>query len=95
MNISGASPLPLTMRSAITGALTGSALSLLIGLALYSNGLNFPFMAGLFNHAFALRRCLERRSALYSARSSGRLNSGKSRVTRLGRCDNCEVTASW
>jgi len=50
--ISGASPLPPTARSAITGALTGAALALLIGLALYSTGLLYmPFIAGLFNHA--------------------------------------------
>ena len=50
--ISGDSPLPPTARSAITGALTGAALALLGGLALYSAGLlNMPFIAGLFNHA--------------------------------------------
>jgi hypothetical protein len=50
--ISGESPLSPTARSAITGALTGAALALLIGLALYSTGLlNMPFIAGLFNHA--------------------------------------------
>jgi hypothetical protein len=50
--VSGGSPLPPTVRSAITGALTGAALALLIGLALYSTGLlNMPFIAGLFNHA--------------------------------------------
>src|SRR5262249_52905883 len=48
--ISGDSPLPPTVRSAITGALTGASLALLIGLALYSMGLlNMPFIAGLFN----------------------------------------------
>jgi hypothetical protein len=47
--VSGASPLSPTARSAITGALTGAALALLIGLALYSTGL--PFRADLFNHA--------------------------------------------
>ncbi|MGH9753390.1 MAG: hypothetical protein ACREA2_11460, partial [Blastocatellia bacterium] len=46
------SPLPPTVRSAITGALAGAALALLIGLALYSMGLlNMPSIAGLFNHA--------------------------------------------
>jgi hypothetical protein len=50
--ISGDLPLPPAVRSAITGALTGAALALLIGLALYSAGLlNMPFIAGLFNHA--------------------------------------------
>jgi hypothetical protein len=50
-HITGASPLPPTVRSAITGALTGAAVALLIGLALYSTGLlNMPFIAGLFNH---------------------------------------------
>jgi hypothetical protein len=50
--VSGDSPLPPTVRSAITGALTGAAIALLIGLALYSTGqLNMPFIAGLFNHA--------------------------------------------
>jgi hypothetical protein len=50
--VSGDSPLPPTVRSAITGALTGAAVALLIGLALYSIGqLNMPFIAGLFNHA--------------------------------------------
>ena len=50
--VSGASPLPPTVRSAITGALTGAGLALLIGLALYSAGLlNVPYIAGLFNHA--------------------------------------------
>jgi len=50
--VSGASPLSPTARSAITGALTGAAVALLIGLALYSAGLlNMPFIAGLFNHA--------------------------------------------
>ncbi|MGH9940318.1 MAG: hypothetical protein ACREAM_29095 [Blastocatellia bacterium] len=50
----GASPLPPTLRGAITGALTGAALALLVGLALYSTGLlNMPFIAGLFNHAVA------------------------------------------
>src|SRR5262249_27197275 len=54
MPMPGASPLPLTVRSAITGALTGAALALLLGLALYSAGLlNMPFIAGLFNHAVA------------------------------------------
>jgi hypothetical protein len=52
ISISGAPPLPPTVRSAITGALTGAALALLIGLTLYSTGLlNVPFIAGLFNHA--------------------------------------------
>jgi hypothetical protein len=52
ISISGAPPLPPTVRSAITGALTGAALALIIGLALYSTGLlNVPFIAGLFNHA--------------------------------------------
>src|SRR5215470_15550330 len=47
----GASPLPPTLRGAITGALTGAALALLIGLAFYSVGLlSLPFLAGLFNH---------------------------------------------
>jgi hypothetical protein len=50
--VSGSSPLSPTVRSAITGALTGAALALLIGLTLYSTGLlNMPFIAGLFNHA--------------------------------------------
>ena len=50
--VSGDSPLPPTVRSAITGALTGAAVALLIGLALYSAGqLNMPFIAGVFNHA--------------------------------------------
>jgi len=50
----GDSPLPPTLRSAITGALTGAALALIISLALYSTGLlNVPFIAGLFNHAVA------------------------------------------
>ena len=50
--VSGASPLSPTVRSAITGALTGAIMALLIGLALYSTGLlNMPFIAGLFNHA--------------------------------------------
>jgi hypothetical protein len=50
--ISGDLPLPPTVRSAITGALTGGALALLLGLALYSTGLlNVSFIAGLFNHA--------------------------------------------
>jgi len=50
--VSDASPLPPTARSAISGALTGAALALLSGLALYSAGLlNMPFIAGLFNHA--------------------------------------------
>jgi hypothetical protein len=50
--ISGASPLPPTLRSAITGASTGAAIALLICLALYSTGLlDMPFIAGLFNHA--------------------------------------------
>jgi hypothetical protein len=50
--ISGDSPLSPTVRSAITGALTGAALALLISLALYSTGLlNMPLIAGLFNHA--------------------------------------------
>ena len=50
--VSGDSPLSPTARSAITGALTGAAVALLIGLALYSAGLlNMPFVAGLFNHA--------------------------------------------
>ncbi|MGH9768090.1 MAG: hypothetical protein ACREAB_11700 [Blastocatellia bacterium] len=54
MQMPGVSPLPLTVRSAITGALTGGALALLIGLALYSTGLlSLPFMAGIFNHAVA------------------------------------------
>jgi hypothetical protein len=49
--VSGGSPLPPAVRSAITGALTGAAMALLIGLALYSAGLlNVPFIAGLFNH---------------------------------------------
>jgi len=50
----GASPLSPSVRSAITGALTGGALALLIGLTFYSTGLlNLPFIAGLFNHALA------------------------------------------
>jgi hypothetical protein len=50
--LSDASPLPLAARSAISGALTGAAIAMLIGLALYSTGLlNMPFIAGLFNHA--------------------------------------------
>jgi hypothetical protein len=50
--ISGASPLPPTVRSAITGALTGAALALTSGLALYSTGLLIlPIIASLFNHA--------------------------------------------
>jgi hypothetical protein len=54
MQMPGASPLPLTVRSAISGALTGGAVALLIGLALYSAGLlSLPFLAGLFNHAVA------------------------------------------
>ena len=52
--VSGASPLSPTARSAITGALIGGALALLICMALYSMGLlSLPFMAGLFNHAVA------------------------------------------
>lgn len=48
------SPLSITVRSAITGALTGGALALLIGLVLYAIGsLSLPFVAGLFNHAVA------------------------------------------
>src|SRR5262249_48528612 len=47
--LSGASPLPPTARSAITGALTGAALALLVGLALYSTGLSV--MADISNHA--------------------------------------------
>jgi uncharacterized membrane protein len=51
-SLSGASPMTPTIRGAISGALTGAATALLIGLALYSAGLlNMPFMAGLFNHA--------------------------------------------
>ncbi len=51
-HVSGASPLSPTLRSAISGALTGAALAMLIGLALYSTGLlTVPFIAGLFNHA--------------------------------------------
>lgn len=50
--LSGASPLPPTVRSSITGAWTGAALALLIGLTLYSVGfLNMRFIAGMFNHA--------------------------------------------
>jgi len=50
--VPGSSPLPPAARSAITGALTGAALALLIGLALYSAGLlNMPFMVGVFNYA--------------------------------------------
>jgi uncharacterized membrane protein len=49
--VSGASPLPPAARSAITGALTGAALALLIGLTVYSMGTRFT--AGLFNHAVA------------------------------------------
>lgn len=46
------SPLPPAVRSAITGALTGAALALFIGVALYSIGLlNMPLIAGVFNHA--------------------------------------------
>jgi hypothetical protein len=53
-SVSGASTLSPTARSAITGALTGGALALLIGLASYSSGLiNLPFIAGLSNHAIA------------------------------------------
>ena len=51
--MSGDSQLSFTVRSAITGALIGGALALLIGLASYSSGfLNLP-LAGLFNHALA------------------------------------------
>jgi hypothetical protein len=51
---SGASTLSLTARSAITGALTGGALALPIGLVSYSSGLvNLPFITGLSNHAIA------------------------------------------
>src|SRR5262249_14010590 len=45
--ISGASQLPPPIRAAITGALAGAALALMMGLALYSAGLlNMPFLAG-------------------------------------------------
>ncbi|MGE0128459.1 MAG: hypothetical protein AB7U82_10300 [Blastocatellales bacterium] len=52
--MTGASPLSLTVRSAITGALAGGALAMLISLAFYSTGtLSLPFLTGLFNHAVA------------------------------------------
>jgi len=54
MPMPGDSSLSPTVRSAITGALIGGALALLIGLALYSTGLfKLPFIEGLFNHAVA------------------------------------------
>src|SRR5262245_16639762 len=47
-------PLPRAARDAISGALTGAAVALIAGLALYSAGLlSLPFMSGLFNHAMA------------------------------------------
>jgi hypothetical protein len=43
-----------TMRSAITGALTGAAVAMLIGMTFYSIGmLNLSFVAGMFNHVMA------------------------------------------
>lgn len=52
--VSGAYTLSPTARSAITGALTGGALALLIGLVSYSSGLlSLPFTPGLPNHAVA------------------------------------------
>jgi hypothetical protein len=49
---SGALPLSPTVRSAITGALIGAALALLVGLTFYSTRrLNLPYINGLFNHA--------------------------------------------
>jgi hypothetical protein len=54
ISISGASPLPAPVRAAITGALAGAALALMVGLSLYSAGLlNMPFIAGVFNHVVA------------------------------------------
>jgi len=54
MPVSGAAPLSPTVRDAITGALAGASLALLMGLSLYSAGLlNMPFIAGMFNHAVA------------------------------------------
>jgi hypothetical protein len=46
------SPFSLTARSAITGALAGGALALMIGSFLYAAGaISLPFVTGLFNHA--------------------------------------------
>ena len=76
--VSGDSPLSPTARSAITGALTGAAVALLIGLALYSAGLlNMPFIAGLFNHAVI---CVGAGAVVgaFSARSSAPRNKQNS-----------------
>jgi hypothetical protein len=52
--VSGADALAPTARSAITGALAGAAVALLIGVTFYSTGLlNLPFVEGMFNHAMA------------------------------------------
>ncbi len=54
MPMTGGPPLSPTVRGAITGALAGGALALLISLASYSAGLiSLPFITGLFNHAIA------------------------------------------
>jgi hypothetical protein len=46
------SPLSLTVRSAITGVLTGAAFALVIGLALFvTDALNLPFAAELSDYA--------------------------------------------
>jgi hypothetical protein len=52
MPTTSAPPLSLTVRSAITGALTGAALALIIGLALFgADALNLPFATELSDYA--------------------------------------------
>jgi hypothetical protein len=50
---SGQSALHPTTRGAVTGAIIGGAIALLIGLWLYEAGvLKLPFLTGLFSHIF-------------------------------------------
>jgi hypothetical protein len=50
----GSTTLEPNVRSAITGALAGASVALLIGVACYSTGLlHLPFIAGMFNHVVA------------------------------------------
>ena len=50
----GAPTLTPNVRSAITGALTGAAAALLIGMTFYSTGLlQLPIVGGMFSHVIA------------------------------------------
>ncbi|MFN0087927.1 MAG: hypothetical protein ACKVX9_21215 [Blastocatellia bacterium] len=47
-------PLSITTRSAVSGALIGGAFALFVGMGLYAmNLLALPFLSGLFHHAVA------------------------------------------